>query len=131
MWGVLSLVLKASHQIETNRSRTLIKVKSGFETRPLSFTNLPEARRGQWGEGLTTEQMDKYRWLRPRLVATELITWNGPPRITCGIQGSQDWQNNSYFIHPERMTMQPIQDRPVTRVTSIRFFHIFLRWSLL
>jgi hypothetical protein len=32
--------------------------------------NLPEARRGQWGEGLTAAEMEKCRWLKPRLVAT-------------------------------------------------------------
>jgi bifunctional non-homologous end joining protein LigD len=29
-----------------------------------------EARRGQWGEGLTAAEMKKCRWLKPRLVAT-------------------------------------------------------------
>jgi bifunctional non-homologous end joining protein LigD len=30
---------------------------------------LPEARRGHWGEGITAAEMEKSRWLKPRLVA--------------------------------------------------------------
>jgi bifunctional non-homologous end joining protein LigD len=42
----------------------------GLETKTCPFKNLPEARRGPWGEGLTAEEMKKCRWLKPRLVAT-------------------------------------------------------------
>jgi ATP-dependent DNA ligase len=42
----------------------------GLETKTCPFENLPEARRGQWGEGLTAAEMEKCRWLKPRLVAT-------------------------------------------------------------
>ena len=41
-----------------------------LETKACPFKNLPEARRGQWGEGLTAAEMQKCRWLKPRLVAT-------------------------------------------------------------
>jgi ATP-dependent DNA ligase len=34
-----------------------------------SFANLPESRKGRWGEGLTAEDMRKCIWLKPRLVA--------------------------------------------------------------
>jgi bifunctional non-homologous end joining protein LigD len=44
--------------------------RPGFETKTCPFKNLPEARRGQWGEGLTAAEMAKCRWLKPRLVAT-------------------------------------------------------------
>jgi DNA ligase D-like protein (predicted ligase) len=48
----------------------------GFETNRCPFANLPETRRVQWGEGLTVEQMEKCRWLKPRLVATiEYLEW--------------------------------------------------------
>jgi DNA ligase D-like protein (predicted ligase) len=48
----------------------------GFETNRCPFANLPETHRGQWGEGLTVEQMDKCRWLKPRLVVTiEYLEW--------------------------------------------------------
>jgi len=41
-----------------------------LETKACPSKNLPEARRGQWGEGLTAAEMQKCRWSRPRLVAT-------------------------------------------------------------
>jgi hypothetical protein len=48
----------------------------GFETKTCPFKNLPVARRGQWGEGLTAEDMEKCRWLKPRLVASiEYLEW--------------------------------------------------------
>jgi len=40
----------------------------GLETAVCPFANLPEARSGRWGEGLTTEKMAACRWLRPELV---------------------------------------------------------------
>jgi bifunctional non-homologous end joining protein LigD len=52
----------------------------GLETKTCPFKNLPEARRGQWGEGLTAAEMQKCRWLKPRLVAT--IDYL--ERTTCG-----------------------------------------------
>jgi bifunctional non-homologous end joining protein LigD len=42
----------------------------GLERKTCPFKNLPEARRGQWGEGLTAAEMEKCRWLEPRLVAS-------------------------------------------------------------
>jgi bifunctional non-homologous end joining protein LigD len=42
----------------------------GLETKTCPFKNLPEARRGPWGEGLTAAEMEKCRWLKPQLVAT-------------------------------------------------------------
>lgn len=41
------------------------------------FANLPDARRGRWGEGLTAEKMKECRWLKPVLVARRLSLWNG------------------------------------------------------
>ena len=42
----------------------------GLETKTCPFNNLPETRRGPWGEGLTAAEMKKCRWLKPLLVAT-------------------------------------------------------------
>ena len=40
------------------------------------FANLPEARSGRWGEGLTAEKMKTCRWLKPVLVAqVEFVEW--------------------------------------------------------
>jgi DNA ligase D-like protein (predicted ligase) len=48
----------------------LFKQFHGLEGKTCPFKNLPEARRGPWGEGLTAAEMAKCRWLKPRLVAT-------------------------------------------------------------
>jgi bifunctional non-homologous end joining protein LigD len=42
----------------------------GLATKTCPFENLPEARRGPWGEGMTAAEMKKCRWLKPRLIAT-------------------------------------------------------------
>jgi hypothetical protein len=40
------------------------------------FANLPEARSGRWGEGLTAENMKAGVWVRPELVAeVEFVEW--------------------------------------------------------
>ena len=41
--------------------------KLRIETCP--FVNLPEAKKGHWGEGFTATDMEKCVWLEPRLVA--------------------------------------------------------------
>jgi ATP-dependent DNA ligase len=40
------------------------------------FANLPEARAGRWGEGLTAGKMKECRWLIPALVGQfEFVEW--------------------------------------------------------
>jgi ATP-dependent DNA ligase len=40
------------------------------------FANLPEARGGRWGEGLTAEKMKVCQWLKPVLVGQfEFVEW--------------------------------------------------------
>jgi ATP-dependent DNA ligase len=40
------------------------------------FANLPEARSGRWGEGLTAEKMKGCVWARPVLLAeVEFVEW--------------------------------------------------------
>ncbi len=39
-----------------------------LETPECPFANLPEARAGRWGEGLTAAKMKNCRWLKPVLV---------------------------------------------------------------
>jgi len=40
----------------------------GLETTECPFGNLPEARAGRWGDGLTAAKMKQCRWLTPVLV---------------------------------------------------------------
>jgi len=54
----------------------LFKRFRGFEGASRPFQNLPESKKGRWGEGLTAEDMSKCRWLQPRLVAMiEFAEW--------------------------------------------------------
>ena len=44
--------------------------------------NLPERGKGRWGEGLTAEDMEHCRWLKPRLVASiEFLEWTPENRL--------------------------------------------------
>lgn len=48
----------------------------GLETQEYPFANLPEARAGRWGEGLTAAKMKNCRWLKPILVGQfEFVEW--------------------------------------------------------
>ena len=49
---------------------------AGLEIETCPFANLPEARSGRWGQGLTAAKMAECRWLRPTLVAqVEFLEW--------------------------------------------------------
>jgi ATP-dependent DNA ligase len=45
-----------------------MKTSRGLETVKCPFVNLPEARSGRWGQGLTAANMKDCRWLNPVLV---------------------------------------------------------------
>ena len=54
----------------------LYKRFRGLEIAECPFVNLPEARGGRWGEGLTAEKMKDCRWLKPLLVGQfEFVEW--------------------------------------------------------
>ncbi|HVG69615.1 MAG TPA: hypothetical protein VM819_01865 [Vicinamibacterales bacterium] len=54
----------------------LFRTFRGLETATCPFVNLPEAKSGRWGAGLTAEKMKECRWLRPVLVAQlEFLEW--------------------------------------------------------
>jgi DNA ligase D-like protein (predicted ligase) len=54
----------------------LFERSRGLERATCPFQNLPEAKKGRWGEGLTAEDMSKCSWLQPRLVAAiEFLEW--------------------------------------------------------
>ena len=48
----------------------LFRLFPGLEVAVCPFANLPEARAGRWGQGLTAEKMKDCRWLAPVLVAS-------------------------------------------------------------
>jgi DNA ligase D-like protein (predicted ligase) len=50
----------------------------GLETADCPFANLPEAKSGRWGQGLTRAKMAQCRWLKPVLVGqVEFLEWTG------------------------------------------------------
>jgi bifunctional non-homologous end joining protein LigD len=76
---------------ENDRLMYVARTRSGFtpvlrqqlfkKFRPLEipdcpFANLPEARSGRWGQGLTKEKMKDCRWVKPVLVGQfEFVEW--------------------------------------------------------
>jgi bifunctional non-homologous end joining protein LigD len=61
----------------TPRLRADLMKKFGpLETTECPFANLPEAKSGHWGAGLTAAKMSDCRWLRPILVGRfEYVEW--------------------------------------------------------
>ena len=54
----------------------LFRKFKGLEVDDCPFTNLPEARSGRWGEGLTKAKMAECVWLKPALVGQfEFLEW--------------------------------------------------------
>ena len=50
----------------------------GLEIEQCPFANLPEAKSGRWGAGLTAAKMKDCRWLSPVLVAQiDFLEWTG------------------------------------------------------
>ncbi|HET9219777.1 MAG TPA: non-homologous end-joining DNA ligase [Terriglobia bacterium] len=55
---------------------SLMKRFRGLETAECPFANLPEAKSGRWGAGLTAAKMVDCRWLKPVLVGQfEFLEW--------------------------------------------------------
>jgi DNA ligase D-like protein (predicted ligase) len=60
----------------------LFKKFAGLEMVECPFANLPEARRGRWGQGLTKAKMAECRWLKPVLVAeVEFLEWTSDEHL--------------------------------------------------
>jgi DNA ligase D-like protein (predicted ligase) len=56
----------------------LFKKLRGLEIKECPFANLPEAKSGRWGQGLTKAKMAECRWLKPELVGQfEFLEWTG------------------------------------------------------
>ena len=54
----------------------LYRLFAGLETPTCPFHNLPEAKGGRWGQGLTADKMKVCHWLRPVLVGSfEYVEW--------------------------------------------------------
>ena len=54
----------------------LFKKFKALETNECPFVNLPEAKSGRWGQGLTAAKMVEVQWLKPTLVGQfEFLEW--------------------------------------------------------
>ena len=54
----------------------LFRTFKGLETSECPFANLPEAKSGRWGQGLTKTKMAECQWLKPMLVGQfEFLEW--------------------------------------------------------
>jgi bifunctional non-homologous end joining protein LigD len=54
----------------------------GFHTNSCPFANLPEARSGRWGVGLTASKMEGCVWLKPVLVGQlKFAEWTGDDHL--------------------------------------------------
>src|SRR6266851_10223308 len=66
--GRLLCVGRTRNGFTPSSREQLFKRFRGLEIAECPFANLPEARSGRWGEGLTADKMKECRWLRPVLV---------------------------------------------------------------
>jgi len=56
----------------------LFKKFKGLEISECPFANLPEAKSGRWGQGLTKAKMAECQWVKPVLVGQfEFLEWTG------------------------------------------------------
>lgn len=75
----------------------LFKKFKGLEIDQCPFVNLPEAKSGRWGQGLTKAKMAECQWLKPVLVAQfEFLEWTADNHL-----------RHSKFIGLSAMTRTP------------------------
>jgi bifunctional non-homologous end joining protein LigD len=61
---------------------TLIRKLRSLETSECPFANLPQKKKGRWGQGLTAEKMKECRWVKPALVGQfEFLEWTGDDHL--------------------------------------------------
>lgn len=72
----LVYVARTRNGFTSTSRQTLMKTFRSLETKQCPFANLPEARSGRWGAGLTAAKMPDCRWLKPLLVGQfEFVEW--------------------------------------------------------
>ena len=74
--GNLHYVARTRNGFTPSTRQELFKRLKRLEIQECPFANLPEARSGRWGAGLTAAKMKKCRWLKPVLVGQfEFAEW--------------------------------------------------------
>src|ERR1035437_8156849 len=74
-------------RVHTGEPGTTKEKLRPLETPRCPFANLPEARSGRWGEGLTAEKMKECVWVRPNWWRRS-SSWSGRRRGICDMRGS-------------------------------------------
>jgi DNA ligase D-like protein (predicted ligase) len=67
--GKLLFAGKVHQGLNPANRRALLKALQTLRVEKCPFVNLPTAKTGHWGEGVTAEEMGDYVWLRPETVA--------------------------------------------------------------
>ena len=69
--------------------RQLFQMLNPLATTKCPFANLPSAKTGRWGEGITAEDMTTLTWVKPRVVVEIAFTeWTaGGSRRHCACVG--------------------------------------------
>jgi len=74
--GQLVYVARTRNGFTPSSRQQLYRRFRGLEIAECPFVNLPEARSGRWGQGLTADKMKECRWLKPVLVGQfEYVEW--------------------------------------------------------
>ncbi len=74
--GKLQYVARTRNGFTPSSREQLFKKLKPLEVKQCPFANLPEARSGRWGAGLTAAKMQDCRWLKPVLVGQfEFTEW--------------------------------------------------------
>lgn len=74
--GKLQYVARTRNGFTPSSREQLFRKLKPLEVKHCPFTNLPEARSGRWGAGLTAAKMEDCRWLKPDLVGQfEFTEW--------------------------------------------------------
>src|SRR5215831_12771709 len=72
----LMYVARTRNGFTPSSRASLFKQFRALEIGECPFANLPEARSGRWGQGLTVEKMKECRWLKPVLVGQfDFLEW--------------------------------------------------------
>lgn len=74
--GMLMYAARTRNGFTPESRAQLFRKFRSLEMKDCPFANLPEARAGHWGAGLTSEKMKDCKWLKPVLVGQfEFVEW--------------------------------------------------------
>jgi bifunctional non-homologous end joining protein LigD len=86
--------------------RLLFEQFPKFTTTACPFRNLPDRTKGRWGDGLTAQDMQNCRWLKPRLVAVlEFLEWTPTNHLR---------HLNSWRSAPDRNPRGVVREQPAS-----------------